>query len=169
MNILQSTLLLALVPLALSNCNQKKVKENNTTTTEQSQSDTRLVAGNYVTADYDKRSEGYDWVGVMVQNQTDSTITIQIRSRADRKKPTCTLDTEAKRIKDGVYQASLQGKKVLFTFNDSSLTINPESSTDEAILHFYCSGGASIAGSYAKTMTTLDSTQLEKSTVDINR
>lgn len=162
MNILQSTLLLGLVPLALSNCNQKKVKENNTTTTEQSQSDTRPVAGNYVTADYDKRSEGYDWVGVMVQNRNDSTVAIQVRSRADRKKPTCTLDTEANKVKDGVYQASLQGKKVIFTFNDSTLTIDPEAPQDEAILHFYCSGGASIAGNYKKIMTPLDSTQLEK-------
>jgi hypothetical protein len=45
-----------------------------------------------VTAEYDQRAEGFDWVGITIKSEQASSITIQVRSRADKKKPTCTLD-----------------------------------------------------------------------------
>lgn len=50
------------------------------------------IIANYVSEDYIKRSEGYDWVSVSVTKEKNNQLNISIRSRADNKKPTCTLD-----------------------------------------------------------------------------
>jgi len=161
MNILKSMVLSGAVLLALASCNQQTSKSNEQKTAGQSIS-SLAVAGTYVTPDYEKRSEGYDWVGISVASTDSSTIAIQVRSRADKKKPTCTLDAQATKISEGLYQATLEGKPVLFTFDDTSVTVAAEKPEDAAILNFYCSGGASLAGTYSKTPGTLDTTQAAK-------
>lgn len=44
------------------------------------------VIGNYVSEEYSKRSEGYDWIAIMVSEKENNLLKISIRSRADKKK-----------------------------------------------------------------------------------
>ncbi|BBI67770.1 hypothetical protein PKHYL_19610 [Psychrobacter sp. KH172YL61] len=53
------------------------------------------ISGDYASADYDKRAQGYDWVGVMVRAESDQQIDIKVRSRSDIKKQTCQFDGKA--------------------------------------------------------------------------
>lgn len=161
MNRLKTLALAGLLLGGFISCNQQADKETNAatatpaiadSTTTQVVATTLAVNGNYVSEGYQNRSQGYDWVGVSVETITDSTISVHVRSRSDVKKPTCTLDpTTATRVKANVYQALLQEKPVIFTFSDTSVTISPLHPQDEGILHYYCSGGATLAGSYQKT------------------
>lgn len=109
-----------------------------------------MVDGAYVSEGYTQREEGYDWVKVMVTSTAADEITIAVRSREDIKKPTCTLDAVAKKIGDQIYLAELEGKKVKFTFTDKSLAIEAKDEADNNILYYFCSGGASLRGTYEK-------------------
>ncbi|NML68696.1 hypothetical protein HHL23_02630 [Chryseobacterium sp. RP-3-3] len=72
------------------------------------------------------------------------------------------LDAQVTKVKDGVYHAMLEGKNVVFTFNETSIAINIENPQDKDALHFYCSDGASIAGAYTKITAPLDPSQMDK-------
>lgn len=162
MNILKAVVLSGGFVLALNSCTQQTNKNDKSTATEQPATTKLMVEGSYATPDYEKRNEGYDWTGVIVQNIDDHKISIKIRSRSDKKKPTCTLDAEATKLKDGVYHATLEEKNVVFTFNETSVTIDTENPQDKDALHFYCSGGASIADTYTKIAGPLDPSQVEE-------
>jgi len=120
------------------------------------------IAGNYISDGYDKRKEGYDWVSVTVKPSGENEISIMVRSRADKKKPTCTFDTKAQKINDTTYSTMADGKKILITFIKSAVTIQPEKKEDEGALAFYCSGGATVAGTYTKISEALDQEQIDK-------
>ena len=81
-----------------------------TDTSAKSEADIIRLAGDYVTSEYQKRSEGYDWVAVKVSEITDSILQISVRSRADIKKPTCTFDAKAYKTESGKLMAILKGK-----------------------------------------------------------
>ena len=49
-------------------------------------------SGNYVSDKNEKRHEGCDWIAVLVKQIFSDDISISMRSRADRKKTTCTFD-----------------------------------------------------------------------------
>lgn len=141
----------AMISTAMVGCKDAAKK-----TTEQ-QADTIVVDekilavdGAYVSEGYTEREEGYDWVKVMVTSTTSDEISIAVRSREDIKKPTCTLDAVAKKITDSTYLAELEGKKVKFSFTDKSLSIEAKDEEDNNILYFFCSGGASLRGTYTK-------------------
>ena len=120
------------------------------------------VSGNYVSEDYSKRSEGYDWVSVSVSEMENSQLNISIRSRADIKKPTCTFDVVAQKVDDRTYQAQIKGKTIQFEFTDVHISIAIQNEVDEGLLYFYCSGGASIGGTYLKINEPLDQSQIDK-------
>lgn len=120
------------------------------------------VAGNYVSEDYKKRKEGYDWVAVSVSEMENEKLRIKVRSRADKKKPTCTFDAVIYKQNDSMYTTIISGKKILFRFNDKTLSIQPEKPEDDGVLAFYCSGGASVSGNYEKIEESLDSSQIDK-------
>jgi hypothetical protein len=119
-------------------------------------------AGNYVNADYAKRGEGYDWVAVLVKPLTDSTMHVAVRSRVDKKKPTCTFDAEAARVESNKYLSKVEGKLITYTFVNNTMVIAAASSEDEGVLQYYCSGGGSFGGTYTKTEDPLDKTQLDQ-------
>lgn len=106
--------------------------------------------GTYVSDMYDKRDEGYDWVGIRVDRLSDYKLDITVRSRADKKRPTCTYDAVAERIEERVYQTVFEGKAILFTFSDNALTVSPKDTTNRELLYYFCSGGGSLAGTYGK-------------------
>lgn len=155
-----STLCLASV-LLLGSCNSKKAdtsaSENNPV-----KAAVTLATGNYVSDAYDKRGEGYDWVAVMVSPATDSTIAVTVRSRADIKKPTCTFDAEAAYLNDSTFEATVEGKKVDFTFNAKGVTISAPTKDDENILYYFCSGGGTLAGTYARINGEPDQATIDK-------
>ena len=114
----------------------------------------------YVSDSYAKRQQGYDWVAVSTTPQADGSLKISVRSRADRKKPTCTLDTIAYPQGKSVYTATEMGNKINFQIKNKTLTIL---SDDNNHLMYFCSGGASLAGTYGKlSASKLDSKQVDK-------
>lgn len=158
MNRLLAILCIATSSLIMS-CNNSSV--TNTPTNTDTTRTTISVVGSYVTADYEKRATGYDWVAILVTQITDSTIQVSARSRADKKKPTCSFDTKANRINDSTYQSTIEGKQVLFQFSADSIKIATAKEADNAFLNFYCSGGASLAGSYHKIKEPIDEQQMD--------
>lgn len=125
--------------------------------------ETVSVAGNYVTNDYLQKDEGYDWVAVIVKEFTDSLLHISVRSRADKKRPTCTFDARAvKQNSSGYYKSMVEGNSVLFLFEGDSLTIKEDPKSGFSNLNYFCSGGASIAGVYSRLSEPLDTAQIDK-------
>jgi hypothetical protein len=156
-------LLPVLIATVFCSCkNQVKTNESGSISEAKApEKKTLAIAGQYVTSDYLRRNEGYDWIGVSVTLTNDSTFIISVRSRADKKKPTCTFDATATRINETTYVALAEGKPVLFIFSDSTLTISAQLKEDERILHYYCSGGGSLANTYQKIYEPLDEKQID--------
>ena len=110
------------------------------------------ISGDYASANYDKRAQGYDWVGVMVRAESDQQIDIKVRSRSDIKKQTCQFDGKATLMGQDaahgtIFQAQANDSTVFFQFKDNMLTID---SPNKYALNYFCSGGASLAGEYQK-------------------
>ena len=99
----------------------------------------------YANADYAKRMHKYDWVAVQVTPQKSADeIAIKIYSRNDvKKRQTCSYEGTAQWNGKGEY---ISKEKLEFSFIDHSLVITGE----ETPLFYYCSGGASLAGTYEK-------------------
>jgi len=120
------------------------------------------LTGNYVTSDYQKRSEGYDWVAVKVNELTDSILQVSVRSRADMKKSTCTFDANAYKTQvANTFKASVEGYNIFFVFDADSLLISGETEQDNMMLGYFCSGGATLAGVYRKIAEPIDTTQID--------
>ena len=116
------------------------------------------ISGDYASADYDKRAQGYDWVGVMVRAESDQQIDIKVRSRSDIKKQTCQFDGKATLMGQDaahgtIFQAQANDSTVFFQFKDNMLTID---SPDKYALNYFCSGGGSLAGEYQKLTEDLE-------------
>ncbi|MCB0485433.1 MAG: PliI family lysozyme inhibitor of I-type lysozyme [Flavobacteriaceae bacterium] len=118
--------------------------------------------GNFVSDGYFKRSEGYDWVAVKI-TQVDSTkAKVQIRSRADKKRPTCTCDTDIFKVNDSTYHSFLGQTRVLFTVNGNILNISADDPSQNDNLGFYCSGGGNLSGDYELIHEALDESQIDQ-------
>lgn len=152
--------LIAMVLFLAVGCKNETKKIEEVSTTEVTEE--LNIVGNYVSEDYSKRSEGYDWVAVSVTEAENNQLHISVRSRADKKKPTCTFDAIAYKVDDKTYQTQIDGKSMLFKFTNSQVSITTNKEEDEGLLYFYCSGGASIAGTYLKLNEPLDERQIDK-------
>ena len=159
---LNTSALLGMAFLALVSCKNETKKTDTQETTQEAVTTTLSVTGNYVSSEYEKRDEGYDWVSVAVKAAKDEQLKIAVRSRADKKKPTCTFDALAKKVNDSTFTATAEGKTILFSFKDNQISITTQNESDSNILNFYCSGGGSLAGSYQKIEGDLDQTQIDK-------
>jgi len=118
----------------------------------------QTVVGDYTSADYDKRAQGYDWVGVIVGVESDQQIEIKVRSRSDIKKPTCHFDGKATLMGQDtahgtVFQAKVNDSTAFFQFKDEKLIID---SPNKYALNYFCSGGGSLAGEYKKLAEGLE-------------
>ncbi|MBD0831434.1 hypothetical protein [Aestuariibaculum sediminum] len=155
--------ILLIVIVVFSACKKTTKKIEVPTNTEPTETFiTPKITGNFVSDGYSKRSEGYDWVSVFVNNTNENEISIKVRSRADQKKPTCTWDATAIKIDNYTYESIIDGKTILFQFKDNTLVIQPKNEADQGILYFYCSGGATVAGTYKKINEALDQTQIDQ-------
>lgn len=159
---LNTSALLGMAFLALVSCKNETKKTHTQETTQEAVTTTLSVTGNYVSSEYEKRDEGYDWVSVAVKAAKDEQLKIAVRSRADKKKPTCTFEALAKKVNDSTFSATAEGKTILFSFKDNQISITTQNESDSNILNFYCSGGGSLAGSYQKIEGDLDQTQIDK-------
>ena len=121
----------------------------------------------YVSDSYFKKNEGYDWVLVSLKQINDFEIKVSVRSRADKKKPTCTFDDILYKRENNIYASYKEGKTILFKISDNSLSIEGGSAEDENILHYFCSGGATLKGEYKKLEGEIDKKQIDK-TIYIN-
>lgn len=120
----------------------------------------KAFVGNYVTPEYFKRNKGYDWVAVSITEINQNTAHIRIRSRIDKKKATCTFDSDAKLVGSRLI-SEYDGINILYTFTKKGVTIRTEKETDSSRLNFFCSGGGTIAGNYQKLSSALDKKQLD--------
>lgn len=116
------------------------------------------VTGVYVNPDYFERDKGYDWVGIRINPSGFDHHSVQVRSRADTKKPTCTWDIDIYPESENDFYTVEDGVKVHFTFSNDTLSIAAE---DEKVLYLQCSGGATIAGKYIKIDEPLDPKQVD--------
>ena len=148
---LNTTALLAMAFLAMVSCKKETKKTDaQESSNQETVATTTDVTGNYVSSEYEKRNEGYDWVSVAVKPAANDNIKIAVRSRADKKKPTCSFDALAKKANDSTYKAVINGKTVVFSFENKQISIATANKEDNSFLNFYCSGGGSLAGSYHK-------------------
>ncbi len=116
--------------------------------------------GDFVNDGYTNRQTGADWYAVIINQVQDSLYQISIRSRADKKKPTCTFDAKAIAQDADHLVATIDSLAILFTFTDSSLTISAANGLPEQ-LQYFCSGGASIAGTYKRIAENLDTQTMD--------
>lgn len=114
----------------------------------------------YVSDDYHNRKQGYDWVAVETTRQADNSLKVQIRSRTDKKKPTCTFDGIAHPVSTNLYKIRQGDMTLNLTRNANSIDITPAQDSDHHKAMAYCSGGGSLIGTY-KQVAKLDRTGLD--------
>ncbi len=165
MSFVKSILIITIIGCLWAGCKDKSDStEFEEVTTKNLPVTAATIVGRYVSDSYELRGEGYDWVSVNIGKISEDEIFLKVRSRADRKKPTCTFDVNAFRVNDSLYATTVQGKLINIKFSAHSVTILGESSEDEAALYFYCNGGATVAGTYHKIYDAIDTAQLDKTT-----
>lgn len=118
----------------------------------------QAVVGDYADEGYEKRAQGYDWVGVMVRAESDQQISIKVRARSDIKKPSCQFDGKATLMGQDdahgiIFQSKVNDSTAFFQFKDDKLTID---SQDKYALNYFCSGGGTLVGDYQKLTTDLE-------------
>ena len=118
----------------------------------------QTVVGDYADEGYEKRAQGYDWVGVMVRAESDQQINIKVRARSDIKKPSCQFDGKATLMGQDdahgiIFQSKVNDSTAFFQFKDDKLTID---SQDKYALNYFCSGGGTLVGDYQKLTTDLE-------------
>ena len=106
------------------------------------------AAQRYVSEGYAQQAQGQDWVMVTLSpNTTQDTLTLSVQSRSDIKKPTCQFEGSAKLVTAGHYQVQVGSAHIDVYPSNESVRID---SQDGANLNYYCSGGASLAGTYGR-------------------
>lgn len=118
----------------------------------------QMVVGDYASTDYDKRAQGYDWVGVQIRPFNSAEIDIKVRSRSDIKKPSCNFEGTATLMgQDGahgvIFKTVANNSMTFLQFKDGVLTIDAQ---DKYALNYFCSGGATLAGDYQKLADHLE-------------
>ena len=86
MNMLKKTLTTSFILITTLCCNnQDKTNNKAIFKTENTLQSISHFTGDYVSESYSKRSEGYDWMAVSVNQLSDSSVHIMVRSRIDKK------------------------------------------------------------------------------------
>ena len=102
----------------------------------------------YVSDGYAQQAQGQDWVMVTLSpSATQDTLTLSLQSRSDIKKPTCQFEGSAKQVAARHYQVQVGSAHMDVYPSNESVRI---SSQDGANLNYYCSGGASLVGTYSR-------------------
>ncbi len=158
-NRLKPLIIILLAIFLVVSCKNEAEQKKETKQTETTENVS--IMGNYVSHGYDSRTERSDWVSVAVTKTDKDDLKVSVRSRADLKKPTCTFDAVVQKVDDKTFETLIDGKSILFQFSKDGLSINTKNETDKDILSFYCSGGASVAGTYKRINEELDKSQID--------
>lgn len=118
--------------------------------------------GNYVSDGYSSKDDGADWVAVTVKPIDDYHVKVSIRSRADKKRASCTYDGISMVNTPNTLKVFENKLTILLQFNNGQLTIATDPESDNDKLSFYCSGGGSLVGNYSKIEGNLDQQQIDK-------
>lgn len=145
-------ILSAFIFTACSFSNQAKIKETKSIN----------IFTNYVSDSYFKKDEDYDWVSVNLSKYDENSIRIKVRSRADKKRPTCTLDTLAYKVDENKYNFYSEGKALELLIYENKIEFKGKTKDDEIALYYFCSGGGSLKGDYIKYEKSLDKEQIDK-------
>lgn len=113
----------------------------------------------YVSEEYSRRAEGYDWSVVSLRPLGRDSVHISVRSRMDKKKPSKTFDGVGRYAQGrDTITVMWDNTPIYFGVKGKSLCI---SSPSESMLRYFCSGGASLSdATYALLETPLDTIQL---------
>ena len=131
------------------------------TAEDRSTSDSKgLISGDFVNDGYEKRAEGYDWVCVSITKKDDTTAHVSVRARADKKKPTCSFEADAFPMGSNRMKTAYEGKGILFILRGDTLEIAPEGEESQNLLYYFCSGGATLEGTYLRVDSLMDEEQL---------
>ncbi|WP_300661722.1 hypothetical protein [Fluviicola sp.] len=106
-----------------------------------------VFTGTFVSEGYQEKDKGSDWVSVTITSIRENVFHVEVRSRSDIKKPTCTLTVDAHLTKKGELVASQAGLDVGFRVSGDLLSIYSPSNKE---LNYFCSGGATLAGDYKR-------------------
>lgn len=143
----------------IAGCGNKTAKANdNNQETEQVSN----WEGNYATESYQERNKGMDWVAVMITKSNKRAYKVKVRSRTDIKRPTCTFDGYATIVAKDTLLCNADGHQILFIKDGHKLTITTKDQKDLDFLRYYCSGGASLAGTYYHINGALETKQMDK-------
>ncbi len=166
---MKNTPLMLALGFALISCNPAEQHQQNKK--EQPQQQQALVSkldpahyGDFVLKDaYEQRKSGADWLAITISRVNERQVEVKVRSRADKKKPTCTLDRLGQIESPDVVRVRIDDKSALLKFSGQQLQVLPASDDDAGILQYVCSGGGSLAGTYEQVQSldaaTLDARQ----------
>jgi hypothetical protein len=118
------------------------------------------LLGDYVTEEYARRDEAYDWFAVSIEKIHDRATYVGVRSRADIKRPTCTYDGVGLLAEPDTLLAEFRNTRIRFRASDDRLAIDSEQPENRGSLAFFCSGGGTPAGTCERLRELLDRSQL---------
>lgn len=143
--------------ISLTGCGEKNSTDMKTDSTKtKTNYKVEQFIGNYGDESYSFRSSGADYKVLSIMKTGENDVQILIRARADKKKPSCTFKSAALPVSDNVLRAVFEGTAILFTLAGDKITVTTEKPESSGVLNFFCSGGASISGTYTKTNEPLD-------------
>lgn len=153
----------SLVFILLVGCRNstEKNKEKSHNSAQNASTIKQNYSGNYVTEHYENRNDGYDWVAVSITEIIDNQLLVSVRSRNDKKTPTCTFDATFYKINDSLFHTFTVGKEVSLEIISDKLKFKTAQSGDVEAFKFHCSGGGSLAAIYHKIDSVLDPNQVE--------
>lgn len=150
--------LIVLLIATLSACTS--APENKNTEPEVIPNSGEAFVGTFVSDGYADKNSGADWVSVTITKIKETQFHVEVRSRSDIKKPTCTFTSDADLNKKGELTASQNNLDVGFRVSGNLLTIYSPSNKD---LNYFCSGGATLAGKYQRVSGSQDQKQVDHS------
>lgn len=159
-------LIIALLFILFGNsCTDKKAGRDNEEVPEKDPVSGNIehIAGDYISNGYLHRDKGYDWMVASITPIKDKDAYILIRSRADKKRPTCTFEGIGTLLDASKLAVDIEGRRVLFKFKENTMDITTENEEDLDYLMYFCSGGGNFAGKYEKLNAPLDEGQLKPS------
>jgi len=118
--------------------------------------------GYYATEDYARRSEGYDWVAVDIEKIDNQSAYVKVRSRGDRKNPTCTFDGVGTPVDGTTLEVQVDGHPLRFTRAGNALTAAVTAENDRYLLSYFCSGGATMEGPFVQISEPMDAAQVAR-------
>lgn len=124
--------------------------QSNNETTNAAEASTSLF-GEFANADFQRRSEGYDYLAIRIDSLNEYFALVNITARADKKDPSCELQVIARIDGDILAFESVDKNTVHIISTSNGIKIETAEESNGSDLYFYCTGGATIAGEYQRT------------------